>query len=113
MPVEQATIAIVKAPALHADETSWREARRKAWLWVVMTTQLAVFAIRTSRGAVVARELLAGFRGILHSDRWSSYAWVDAARRQLCWAHLKRDFVSFADHGPAVQALSHALSRQP
>lgn len=50
---------------------------------------MAIFLIRKSRCAEVARELLrVAFAGILVSDRWSAYAWVDVARRQLFWAHL-------------------------
>ena len=26
------------------------------------------------------------------SDRWWAYAHLPLARRQLCWAHLRRDF---------------------
>ena len=109
--VEEARQEIVKAAVAHGDETGWREAKQKAWLWVLATTSLAVFVIRRSRGADVARELLAGFRGVLVSDRWGAYAWVDAAKRQLCWSHLVRDFLGFADHGGEAQRLSRALLR--
>jgi transposase len=110
-PVEEARRAVVAASVVHADETGWREAKQKAWLWVVATTSLAVFVIRRSRGADVARELLSGFRGILVSDRWGAYAWVDAAKRQLCWSHLVRDFLGFADHGDEAAELSRNLLR--
>jgi transposase len=30
--------------------------------------------------------------GILCRDRWGVYDRVPAWRRQICWAHLKRDF---------------------
>ena len=33
----------------------------------------------------------------MHSDRWSAYALVDSSRRQLCWAHLKRDFQALSE----------------
>lgn len=102
---------IVKATAVHADETGWREAKARAWLWVLATASLAVFTIHRSRGADVARELLTGFTGVLVSDRWGGYAWVEAAKRQLCWAHLIRDFAAFADHGKAAKHLSVALLR--
>ncbi|WNG15435.1 transposase [Cystobacter fuscus] len=32
----------------------------------------------------------ADFAGLLTTDRWSAYEWVDAGLRQLCWAHLTR-----------------------
>jgi Transposase IS66 family len=52
--------------------------------------------IRARRSGRVAKELLgAAFAGILVSDRWSAYPWVDVARRQLCWAHRVRQFRGF------------------
>jgi len=35
-PVEEAKAFVVEAPIKHADETGWREARRRAWLWTVV-----------------------------------------------------------------------------
>lgn len=35
--------------------------------------------------------------GILVSDRYGAYAWAETARRQLCWAHLLRDFTKIAE----------------
>lgn len=111
-PVAEAVAEIVKSPSANADESSWRESRQKVWLWVVATATLAVFVIRKSRGADIAHELLDKFRGVLSSDRWSGYAWYEATRRQLCWAHLKRDFLGFADHGVDAAALSEKLLDQ-
>ena len=37
------------------------------------------------------REMLGeNYGGVLTSDRWTAYTWLK--RRQLCWAHLRRDF---------------------
>jgi transposase len=41
--------------------------------------------------------------GILCRDRWGVYDRVPAWRRQICWAHLKRDFQKIIDRGgPSV-----------
>jgi transposase len=110
VPVAEAAQHIQTQPVVHADETSWHEAKKKAWLWVVVTTNLAVFLIRRSRGADVAKELLGElFRGLLVTDRWAGYNWLDQARRQLCWAHLLRQFVGFEDHGGRAKLLGMAL----
>jgi transposase len=109
-PVEEAAKAIQQAAVVHADETGWYERSKRAWLWVAVTAQLAVFLVRKSRGARVAQELLGAlFGGTLVSDRWSAYAWVSVARRQVCWAHLLRQFVGFQDHGPAAKAIGSSL----
>lgn len=94
----------------HADETGWREDKMKAWLWVTVTAVVIVFLVHRRRNQKAAKALLGEcFRGILTTDRWASYNWVDAARRQICWSHLKRDFKSFLDYGPEAKRLGEAL----
>lgn len=109
-PVEEVARALAKQPVVHADETGWYERGRRAWLWGAIAGSLALFIVRASRCTKAAKELLgAAFAGILVSDRWSAYAWVDVARRQLCWAHLLRQFRGFQDHGPDAHAIGRAL----
>ena len=108
--VDEVKETIPEEPVVHADETSWREAKKKAWLWVAATATMAVFLIRRSRGTKVAQELLGGkFGGILNSDRWCGYAWVDTLRRQVCWAHLIRHWKAFEDHVGEARRLGVAL----
>jgi transposase len=109
-PVEEVAHAIREQAVVHADETGWFERSKRAWLWAAVSSHMALFLIRLSRGAKVAQELLgAAFAGILVSDRWSAYSWVDTSRRQLCWAHLLRQFRGFQDHGPKARAIGQAL----
>ena len=109
-PVQEVAQALSKEPVVHMDETGWYERGKRAWLWAAATAHMAVFAIRFSRGAKVAKELLGtAFGGILVSDRWSAYSWVDVTRRQLCWAHLLRQFRGFQDHGTEATAIGRAL----
>ena len=94
----------------YADETGWREDKKKAWLWVAVTEFVTVFLVHASRGKEAAKQLLgANFNGILTTDRWASYNWVETSRRQLCWSHLKRDFKSFLDYGPEAKLLGERL----
>lgn len=104
-PVEAARRYVKAQNSAHLDETGWREANQKAWLWVAATKWVAVFLIRRSRSSRVAKELLGEVvTPIVHSDRWSSYNWIPNHLRQLCWAHLKRDFQALAERdGPSVQ----------
>jgi transposase len=109
-PVEEVARVIREQPAVHADETGWYEGSKRAWLWAAVTSYMAVFLIRLNRSAKSAKELLGeAFAGILISDRWSAYTWVDVARRQICWAHLLRQFRGFQDHGPEAYAIGYAL----
>src|SRR5207237_7774895 len=47
--------------------------------------------------------------GIITSDRWSAYNRVAVYRRQLCWAHLVRDFQALVDRGGPGQAIGEEL----
>ena len=112
-PVAEAREHVRQSAGVNADETSWREDKKKAWLWVAATSVVTVFVIATSRGAKVAKELLGeAFKGVLTTDRWSAYNWVDVVRRQICWAHLKRDFQSWVDWGGPGAKWGRALLRE-
>jgi len=81
----------------HADETGWpRGNRQKGWLWTLCCGTAAVFMIQATRGQKAAQKLLGTFAGTLHCDRWSGYN-IFAGLRQLCWAHLKRDFKALSE----------------
>jgi transposase len=105
-PVAEAREHVRQADGINADETSWSENKRKAWLWVAATSLVTVFVIAKSRGAVVAKDLLGEtFRGVLTTDRWSAYNWITTGWRQICWSHLLRDFQSWVDGGGAGKRL--------
>jgi transposase len=109
-PFEQAHQYAKAQDRAHADETSWRQDKKKAWLWVCVTGLVIVFVVHVSRGAQAAKALLGeAFGGLLMTDRWASYRWVQTTRRQLCWSHLKRDFKSFLDYGPDPKRLGERL----
>lgn len=110
VPVEEIARALPQQPIVHMDETGWFEQSKRAWLWIAVTAQTALFAIRSTRGAKVAKELLGkAFSGILISDRWSAYEWVDVQRRQLCWAHLLRQFLGFQSYDAEATAIGRSL----
>ena len=112
-PVEEAREHVKTESVVHMDETGWREANQKAWLWVAATTLVTVFLIRPSRGGKVAWEMLGqAFAGFVVSDRWSAYNWLLTLWRQLCWAHLLRDFQAFVDRGDESQCLGRAILTQ-
>ena len=43
--------------------------------------------------------------GIVCSDRWSVYSKLPLELRQICWAHLKRDFQKLIDRGGPAEAI--------
>ena len=94
----EALAAVRAAPVKNVDETGWAKQGKLCWLWLAATASIAVFAIHAKRGKAGFKNLLGkAVAGIVCSDRWSAYALVDVLRRQLCWAHLKRDFQKFKE----------------
>ena len=97
---QEAVAAVRQAPVKFVDETSWKLWGKLCWLWAAATSKVAVFTIHAQRGAWGLASLLGEeIHGILHSDRWHVYRQVPDERRQLCWAHLKRDFQKVVDCG--------------
>jgi transposase len=108
--VAEAHAHVRTAPVVHADETGHKERGARRWMWLVATQCVAVFLIAATRSAQAAKTALgAAFAGILVSDRYSAYAWVDAQRRQLCWAHLLRDFTRIAERSGASGRIGDEL----
>jgi transposase len=89
---------IKSAPVVNIDETGWKTAGGNRTLWGALTARTAVFRIAAGRHAFEARTLLGEcFTGIVCSDRWRGYDYLDPTRRQLCWAHLLRDFTAHSE----------------
>ncbi|HIC34592.1 MAG TPA: IS66 family transposase, partial [Gammaproteobacteria bacterium] len=81
----------------HADETGWpRGNRQRGWLWPLCCTTAAVFMVHAKRGQEAGCALLGEFSGTLISDRWGGYNFF-SGMRQICWAHLKRDFKAISE----------------
>ena len=119
--VEEAQQYVQQQPVVGADESSWsqgnadgaNERGSKAWLWVAVTPLVTYFQVLLSRSTEAAQTLLgATFKGILTSDRYGGYNWVDLERRQLCWAHLKREFIKISERSGISAQLGEALVQQ-
>jgi transposase len=82
---------------LNVDETGWRLKGARRALWGAFSDRLAVYRIAPDRHERHARELLGRHQGIVTSDRWWAYGHLPAGRRQICWAHLMRDFQAHAE----------------
>ena len=103
LPYEQLLRHLRDAPAVNVDETGWRLRGGKRTLWGALTPTMAVFRIAPDRHEREAKALLGDdFEGVACSDRWWAYNYLHPERRQLCWAHLVRDFTAHSE-GLAAQ----------
>ncbi len=110
VPVAEAHAYVQQQPVVNADETGWREGTQRCWLWTAVSPLVTVFMVLTTRGKAGAHALLGvTYAGIVGSDRWGGYTWVDPAHRQLCWAHLLRDFAAFVERAGEPARVGQAL----
>jgi transposase len=94
----------------NVDETGWRQDRQRAWLWVVVTRAVTVFTVALSRAGAVARGLVDPAAGqVVTTDRYSGYRWLPLRQRQVCWAHLVRDFQAMVDRASAGSPIGEEL----
>lgn len=121
VPVEQAHQYVQAAAVLHSDETGFKQGNgdganaegKRAWLWVLVTPLVSVFAVLLSRSQAVAKAMIGEDSStIVVSDRYSSYQWIPLGQRQVCWAHLKRDFTRIAERTGVSKAIGEGLLAQ-
>lgn len=93
----------------HADETSWpRGNRQKGWLWAFGCKTAAFFIVHANRNQQAARKLIGRFAGKLITDRYNAYNFYKLIR-QICWAHLKRDFKAISEANGAIGKIGDEL----
>ena len=96
-PVAEAAATLCNARVLHMDETHYPREGSANWVWAVVQPSLVVYSVLPSRARYVIHDLIGEQpQAIVVSDRYAGYAHIDPSRRQVCWAHLLRDFARIA-----------------
>ena len=94
-PYAEVQHALALTGQANVDETGWKEAGARRWLWVAVSTVATLFYLACSRAGRELEQLLgSAYGGIVGSDRYRAYLRLPVAQRQLCWAHLKRDLIA-------------------
>ncbi|MGA7498468.1 MAG: IS66 family transposase [Isosphaeraceae bacterium] len=105
-PYQEARVAVREAAVQNTDQTGWSEKGQKHWLWGAATATVAFFVIHLRRNFQGLWALLGEtITGIVCSDLWSVYSRLPLELRQVCWAHLKRDFQKLIDRGGPAEAI--------
>jgi transposase len=121
LPVEAAQAFVQGRAFVHSDETGFRQGNgdgsnpegKKGWLWTLVTESVVIFEVALSRSSEIAKSLIGQeYSGIVISDRYSGYSWVDESQRQLCWAHIKRDLTAISERSGVSQEIGQALLRR-
>lgn len=100
-PVQEAWQRVVKSDVKHTDGTTWYQSGVTLSLWVIATALATVFKVLANGQKETLEPLFGQPRGVLVSDRATALTFWAMERRQICWAHLLRKFVSFSERdGP-------------
>ncbi len=100
LPHIQALGAVRTSSVANVDETPWSERGELRWLWTAVAEGVTAHRIDSRRNAAAMKRLIGRrYRGVLVTDRMGAYDKHPLKRRQLCWAHLERDFRALAE-GP-------------
>jgi transposase len=119
--VTDAISYVQQQSSLGVDETGFKQrngdgqnaAKTSGWLWVVVTPLMVCFQVILSRSSDAARTVLGNtFSGFVTSDRCPAYGWVDTGKRQICWAHLKRDFIQISERRGISAEIGEAFLEQ-
>lgn len=100
---------------LGADESRWpllgapKDERSKWHIWTLAATEAVFYAILDSRSAEAAREVLAGYRGVVMTDGYRVY---ESLRKQgepftqaHCWSHVRRAFLDVQERFPQAEQM--------
>lgn len=108
--VDAVAAAVRQAAVANLDETGWWQRAKRAWLWTVVTQTLTLFRLDRRRSKAVVQALLGpDWTGIVGSDRYGAYRYLPLEQRQLCWAHLIREFRKIAAYNQHQRPLGERL----
>ena len=95
---EQVRAAIADvSTGIGLDETGWRLGNLPHWVWVAESNQMALYHVRERRTKKMAQQLVGDPNGrVFITDRYGAYSFLPSSHRQICHAHLLREFTSMA-----------------
>jgi len=90
---------VTASAALNIDETGWKSAGSRRWVWVFVSSMAVFFHVACSRASKVLSSVLGeSFPGVITSDDHSAYGkYHGSGVRQFCWAHLIRKLKGLKD----------------
>jgi transposase len=93
---------LMKSKVLHADETGHYNQGKRGWCWLFASSSVALITLAYSRGMKVLKSNIdADIDSTIVTDRYAAYNYFAEEKRQVCWAHISRDFERFANSSDA------------
>ncbi|MBD2777605.1 IS66 family transposase [Iningainema tapete] len=90
--VEKLIEELQAAEVIHLDETPWYEKGKLCWLWVAITSTVAVYHIGSRKKEELLHLITSAFIGWLVTDGYGAYSSYE--QRQHCLAHLIRKAIA-------------------
>lgn len=113
-PVEQIATAVRQSAVAYVDETGFKEAGQRRYVWAATTKAGTYYRIMANRSQAARRELLGdhqpGQKRV--TDWFSGYHDIPVADRALCHAHLKRDLEGLKGRNQAATAFAERMQRE-
>lgn len=106
---------LLRAPALHVDETSVRVDRHNRWVHVYATGDITLKFVHPKRGteAIEAIGIIPRYGSVTIHDCWASYLSYTHCGHGLCGAHLPRELTFIEEaNGYACAANMKRLLRE-
>lgn len=112
-PMQEIQAHLKQQSIVYVDETGWREKARRKWLWVKNNAEATLFQIRDGRSTIDADAVIGiNSQGVVTTDRYPGYNFIAPPHRQVCWAHLKRDFQAISERAGDSQTSGQGLLAQ-
>ncbi|MBS9529058.1 IS66 family transposase, partial [Wolbachia endosymbiont of Ceratitis capitata] len=94
---EQIEQEISRSKVLHIDETSHYNKGKLGWCWMFASNEASFIKLTDSRGMkVLKNSAFCNCNSLVVTDRYAAYNYFSDEKRQICWAHLIRDFERLA-----------------
>ena len=107
----QQAVAVARgADVKNVDATGWSQSATPRTLWVMACKTVTAFCITFDASAAGLKRWMRITRGIFASDRGSQFTFWTMEKRQICWAHFVRKFISLSESpNPDIRRLGENL----
>jgi transposase len=102
---------VANSNIVHMDETSHYNKGKLGWCWMFSSDKASFLKLTDSRGKKVLENSVFGSNDqLVVTDRYAAYNYFAEENRQVCWAHLSRDFERLAhSFQPEVKVMGSYL----
>lgn len=108
---EQIEKEIKASEVLHIDETSHYNKGKLGWCWMFANNKATLMKLADTRGMkFLKNSAFCDYKNLVITDRYAVYNHFSDEKRQICWAHLLRNFERLSHSwNSEVMRLGHCL----